>query len=42
MKILKKQSRESIDARRNDLVVALNAMGDFTMEIKWLFMSWGK
>ena len=37
---LKSQSRESLEARRPDLIQALTDMGDFYMELKWDFQSW--
>jgi hypothetical protein len=40
LKVLKRQSRQAIDRRRDDLVRALNSMGDFRMELKWEFQSW--
>lgn len=39
---LKSQRREHIERRRPCLVEALNQMGDFYMELKWDFTSWGK
>lgn len=37
---LKRQSREAMEARRGDLVQALEQMGDFVMTLKWDFQSW--
>ena len=31
-----------METRRPDLVKALAQMGDFYMELKWDFQSWGK
>lgn len=39
---LKQQTRETTELRRPNLVKALNQMGDFYMELKWDFHSWGK
>ena len=39
---LKAQSREHIEKRRPSLIKALHQMGDFYMELKWDFTSWGK
>lgn len=39
---LKQQSREHMETRRPDLVRALSQMGDFYMELKWDFQSWGR
>lgn len=36
------QSREAMEVRRPDLTLALSEMGDFFMELKWDFQSWGK
>lgn len=38
---LKQQAREQMEERRPNLVSALNQMGDFYMELKWDFQSWG-
>ncbi|XP_054710438.1 LOW QUALITY PROTEIN: ankyrin repeat domain-containing protein 13C-like [Uloborus diversus] len=37
---MKLQSREAIELRRPDLIMALSQMGDFFMELKWDFQSW--
>lgn len=39
---LKAQRREHIEKRRPSLVEALKQMGDFYMELKWDFASWGE
>jgi len=39
---LKQQAREQMEERRPNLVSALNQMGDFYMELKWDFQSWGE
>lgn len=39
---MKSQTQEAIELRRPDLILALNQMGDFFMELKWDFQSWGK
>lgn len=39
---LKQQAREQMEERRPNLVAALNQMGDFYMELKWDFQSWGE
>ena len=39
---LKQQSRESLEARRPALIQALKELGDFYLELKWDFQSWGK
>lgn len=39
---LKQQTREQMEERRPNLVAALHQMGDFYMELKWDFQSWGK
>jgi ankyrin repeat domain-containing protein 13 len=38
---LKQQSREQVEERRPNLVAALHSIGDFYMELKWDFQSWG-
>lgn len=38
---LKHQAKEQIEDRRPNLVKALKQMGDFYMELKWDFQSWG-
>ena len=38
---LKKQSREMMEQRRPNLIQALNEIGNFKMELKWDFQSWG-
>lgn len=42
VKKLKQQAREQMEERRPNLVAALRKMGDFYMELKWDFQSWGK
>ncbi|CAG2106886.1 unnamed protein product [Medioppia subpectinata] len=37
---LKKQSRETMECRRPNLIRALNTMQNFRMELKWDFQSW--
>uniref|UniRef100_A0A1B0D1N6 Uncharacterized protein n=1 Tax=Phlebotomus papatasi TaxID=29031 RepID=A0A1B0D1N6_PHLPP len=39
---LKKQARDQMEHRRPNLVKALQQMGDFYMELKWDFQSWGE
>jgi len=39
---LKQQAREQMEERRPNLVAALHQMGDFYMELKWDFQSWGE
>lgn len=39
---LKMQAREQMDTRRPNLIKALQKMGDFYMELKWDFQSWGR
>lgn len=39
---LKQQAKEQMETRRPNLVKALKQMGDFYMELKWDFQSWGK
>lgn len=39
---LKSQAREQMETRRPNLVKALQKMGDFYMELKWDFQSWGR
>ena len=39
---LKQQSRESLEARRPALIQALKELGDFYLELKWDFQSWGE
>ena len=39
---LKQQSREQVEERRPNLVAALHSIGDFYMELKWDFQSWGE
>lgn len=41
LKKLKQQAKEQIEERRPNLVKALKQMGDFYMELKWDFQSWG-
>lgn len=38
---LKQQAREQMEERRPNLVATLRQMGDFYMELKWDFQSWG-
>lgn len=40
LKALKQQSRDTIESRRPELIRALEVMGNFTMEVKWDFVSW--
>lgn len=42
LKKMKHQAREQIEERRPSLVSALKQVGDFYMQIKWDFQSWGK
>lgn len=42
LKKLKQQSREMLDERRPALIQALEDIGDFYLELKWDFQSWGK
>lgn len=42
LKKLKEQAREQAKDRKPNLVKALKEMGDFYMEFKWDFQSWGK
>lgn len=37
---MKQQSREAMELRRPDLILALSQIGDFYMELKWDFQSW--
>ncbi|XP_022087311.1 ankyrin repeat domain-containing protein 13C-like isoform X2 [Acanthaster planci] len=37
---LKQQSRESLEAKRPQLIQALEDLGDFYMEVRWDFQSW--
>lgn len=39
---MKHQVREQIEDRRPNLVSALKQVGDFYMQIKWDFQSWGE
>lgn len=39
---MKQQAREQIEDRRPNLVSALTQVGDFYMQIKWDFQSWGE
>lgn len=39
---LKSQAREQMEERRPNLIRALKQMGDFYMELKWDFQSWGR
>lgn len=38
----RQQSREQMEKRRPYLVEALRGIGDFYMELKWDFQSWGE
>jgi len=38
---LKQQAREQMTERRPNLIKAINQIGDFYMELKWDFQSWG-
>lgn len=42
LKKMKHQAREQIEDRRPNLVSALKQVGDFYMQIKWDFQSWGR
>lgn len=42
LKKLKEQAREQAKDRKPNLVKALKEMGDFYMELKWDFQSWGE
>lgn len=42
LKKMKHQAREQIEDRRPNLVSALKQVGDFYMQIKWDFQSWGQ
>lgn len=42
LKKLKEQAKEQMLERKPNLVKALKEMGDFYMELKWDFQSWGK
>ncbi|XP_072032629.1 ankyrin repeat domain-containing protein 13C-like [Amphiura filiformis] len=37
---LKQQSRETLEAKRPQLIAALEELGDFYLEIRWDFQSW--
>ncbi|CAB0038436.1 unnamed protein product [Trichogramma brassicae] len=39
---MKKHAREQMEERRPNVVSALREIGDFYMELKWDFQSWGK
>ena len=39
---LKQQSRETLEAKRPQLIDALEELGDFYLEIRWDFQSWGR
>jgi hypothetical protein len=41
LKKLKQQSRDTLDERRPALIQALKDIGDFYVEFKWDFQSWG-
>jgi hypothetical protein len=41
LKKLKQQSRDALDERRPALIQALEDIGDFYLELKWDFHSWG-
>lgn len=38
---LKQQAREALEERRPSLIQALKDIGDFYLELKWDFHSWG-
>ena len=38
---LKQQAREALEERRPSLIEALKDIGDFYLELKWDFHSWG-
>jgi len=38
---LKQQSKEQLEERRPKLIQALKQMGDFYLQLKWDFQSWG-
>lgn len=40
LKELKEQSRHNIESRTPELIQALKLMGNFTMQVKWDFVSW--
>jgi len=42
LKKMRHQAREQIEERRPSLVSALKQVGDFYMQIKWDFQSWGE
>jgi len=39
---LKQQGKEQMEERRPKLITALKQMGDFYLQLKWDFQSWGK
>jgi hypothetical protein len=39
---LKQQGKEQMEERRPKLIQALKQMGDFYLQLKWDFQSWGK
>ena len=41
LKKLKQQSKELLEERRPKLIQALKQMGDFYLQLKWDFQSWG-
>lgn len=41
LKKLRQQSKETLDERRPALIQALKDIGDFYVELKWDFQSWG-
>lgn len=41
MRKLNQQAREQMEERRPNLLATLRQMGDFYMELKWDFQSWG-
>lgn len=42
LKKLKSQSRDALEDRRPALIQALKDLGDFYLELRWDFQSWGK
>lgn len=41
LKKLKQQGKEQMEERRPKLIQALKQMGDFYLQLKWDFQSWG-
>lgn len=41
LKKLRQQSKETLEERRPALIQALKDIGDFYVELKWDFQSWG-